>query len=285
MRADSRKYFKFLGNLIIYALMILILIITVFPILYSLCSSLKSTQEILAGSNFFPQQIRTGNYVEAWNKSNFKSYFWNSIYMTFFIVAGTIITSTTAGYVFARSSFPGKNLLYGLITSTMFIAAGSLYLFPQLQVAKALGISNSLWGVIIINIFGINITQLYISRNYISSIPQEIDEAACIDGCSFMGIYLRIILPLVKPLIATIGLLAFMNSWNDYLLPMVFTLGNRNLQPLVVGILTMRNSGESITSWNLMFAGTSMAVLPMLIVYLFLNKYFVAGLTNGAVKG
>lgn len=276
---------KLLYQVPLYGVLTVLLLVTIFPILYTLSASFKSTQEILTGSSFFPRELHFDNYAQAWTKSNFKSYFWNSLYMTFFIVAGTVITSTTAGYVFSRASFPGKNLLYVLITSSMFIAAGSLYLFPQLQVAKMLGISNSLWGVIVINIFGINITQLYISRNYINSIPREIDEAARIDGCSFCGIYARIIFPLIKPLIATIGLLAFMNSWNDYLLPMVFTLGNKDLQPLVVGILTMRNSGESVTSWNLMLAGTSMAVVPMLVVYLFLNKYFVAGLTNGAVKG
>jgi len=279
------KAIKWLGEIIKYTLMTVLLVLTIFPVLYSLSSSFKGTQEILSGSHFFPETLNLDNYIEAWNKSNFKSYFWNSLYMTFFIVVGTIVTATTAGYVFSRATFPGKKLLYLIITSSMFIAAGSLYLYPQLQVAKMLGISNSLWGVIIINIFGINITQLYISRNFINSIPREIDEAACIDGCGFFGIYVRIIFPLVKPLIATIGLLSFMNAWNDYLLPMVFTLGNRDLQPLVVGILTMRNSGESITSWNLMFAGTSMAVVPMLVVYLLLNKYFVAGLTNGAVKG
>jgi ABC-type glycerol-3-phosphate transport system permease component len=172
-----------------------------------------------------------------------------------------------------------------LITSTMFISAGSLYLFPQLQIAKALNINTSLWGVIIINVFGINVTQLYISRNYINSISKEIDEAARIDGCGFFRIYRSIILPLTKPLIATVGLLAFMNSWNDYMLPMVFTLGNPDKRPLVVGILTMRTGGESVTSWHLMFAGTSMAVLPMLVVYLCLNKYFISGLTSGAIKG
>lgn len=270
---------------LLYAVLTALFVVTVFPVLYTVMASLKTNQELLSSKQFLPKKVQFDNYVQAWNKSNFKLYFFNSLYMAFFIVLGTIISSTTAGYVFSRANFKGKNFLYVLITSTMFISAGSLYLFPQLQMAKALNINTSLWGVIIINVFGINVTQLYISRNYINSISKEIDEAARIDGCGFFRIYRSIILPLTKPLIATVGLLAFMNSWNDYMLPMVFTLGNPDKRPLVVGILTMRTGGESVTSWHLMFAGTSMAVLPMLVVYLCLNKYFISGLTSGAIKG
>ncbi len=270
---------------LLYSVLTALFVVTVFPVLYTVMASLKTNQELLSSKQFLPKAVQFDNYVQAWNKSNFKLYFFNSLYMAFFIVLGTIISSTTAGYVFSRANFKGKNFLYVLITSTMFISAGSLYLFPQLQMAKALNINTSLWGVIIINVFGINVTQLYISRNYINSISREIDEAARIDGCGFFRIYRSIILPLTKPLIATVGLLAFMNSWNDYMLPMVFTLGNPDKRPLVVGILTMRTGGESVTSWHLMFAGTSMAVLPMLVVYLCLNKYFISGLTSGAIKG
>lgn len=274
-----------LGQALLYLFLTALLVVTVFPIVYSLSSSLKSTQEILSSKAFWPKEIHFENYSQAWTQSNFGRYFWNSSYLAFFVVLGTIITSTTAGYVFARGRFPGKNLVYVVLTSSMFISAGSLYLYPQLQIAKVLGLNTSLWGVIVINIFGINITQLYISRSYIQSISPEIDEAAKIDGCSFFWTFCKIIFPLTKPLIATIGLLSFMNAWNDYLLPLVFTLGNKASQPLVVGIIAMRNIGESVTAWNLMLAGTSMAVLPMLVVYLFLNKYFIAGLTSGAVKG
>ncbi len=280
-----RGWKGWLGIVLLYALLTALLVVTIFPIVYSLSASLKSTQEILSSKEFFPKEVRFENYSEAWNKSNFGRFFWNSIYLAFFVVLGTIVASTTAGYVFARARFPGKKLIFMLLTGSMFISAGSLYLYPQLQVAKLLGLNTSLWGVIVINIFGINITQLYISRGYIQSISPEIDEAAKIDGCSFFGIFCKIIFPLTKPLIATIGLLSFMNAWNDYLLPMVFTLGNKSAQPLVVGIIAMRNIGESVTAWNLMLAGTSLAVLPMLVVYLFLNKYFIAGLTSGAVKG
>lgn len=269
----------------IYLLLTVFAVIVIFPIFYIILSSFKSTADILTSTSFFPSSISFDNYVRAWKLSNFQTYMWNSIFMCSFIVAGTIITSITSGYVFSRSSFRGKNLILLIITSSMFISAGSLYLYPQLKIAKLLNINTSLWGVIIIYIFGINVTNLYISKGFIDSIPKEIDEAAKVDGCSFFRIFCNIIFPLTKPLIATVGLLSFMNSWNDYLLPMVFTLGNPKSQPLVVGIISMKSSGETISSWDLMMAGTTMAVVPMLIVFVCLNKYFVAGLTSGAVKG
>ncbi|OCT13020.1 sugar ABC transporter permease [Paenibacillus pectinilyticus] len=269
----------------LYFFLVLLAILVIFPIFYVIISSLKNTASILTSTSFFPETITLKNYVRAWNLSNFKVYVWNSIYMCTFIVIGTIITSISAGYVFSRGRFIGKRPLLALITFSMFISAGSLYLYPQLNIAKILHLNNSLWGVIIIYIFGINVTNLYLAKGFIDGIPKEIDEAAKVDGCSFFRIFYNIIFPLTKPLVATVGLLAFMNSWNDYLLPMVFTLGNPDKQPLVVGIVSMKTSGESVTSWDLMMAGTVMSVVPMLVVFIALNKYFVTGLTSGAIKG
>lgn len=269
----------------LYLMLSVLAIIVIFPVFYVLMSSFKTTGAILTSATIFPKEITFQNYIRAWQESNFKKYVWNSIFMSGTIVIGTIVTSITAGYVFSRGNFAGKKPLLALITFSMFISSGSLYLYPQLQAAKALHLNNSLWGIIIIYIFGINVTQLYLSKGFIDGIPREIDEAAKIDGCSFFRTFFNIIFPLTKPLVATVGLLSFMNSWNDYLLPMVFTLGNPDKQPLVVGIMSMKNAGEYLTSWDLMMAGTVMAVIPMMIVFITLNKYFVAGLTSGAVKG
>jgi ABC-type glycerol-3-phosphate transport system permease component len=270
---------------LLYLLLACMAAAVVFPLFYVVVSSFKNTAGILTSRSFFPKEISFNNYIRAWEKSNFKVYTWNSVFMCTAIVIGSIITSSTAGYVFSRGKFHGKKPILGVITFSMFISSGSLYLYPQLMTARAMNLHTSLWGVIIIYIFGINVTNLYLSKGFIDGIPKEIDEAARIDGCGFAHIFLRIIFPLLKPLIATVGLLAFMNSWNDYLLPMVFTLGNPSRQPLVVGIVSMKNSAELISAWDLMMAGTVMAVMPMLVVFLALNKYFVAGLTSGAVKG
>ena len=130
-----------------------------------------------------------------------------------------------------------------------------------------------------------NVTQFFLSKSYIDTISREIDEAATIDGCNFFQIYHTIIFPLLKPLIASVGLLSFRMTWNDYLLPMVMTIGNSDATPLIVGIVNLRSTGESATAWDLMLAGSALSIVPIVVVYLFLNKYFVSGLTTGAVKG
>ncbi|MDF2924506.1 MAG: arabinogalactan transporter permease [Paenibacillaceae bacterium] len=273
-------------KLLLYALLLLVAAFTLFPVLYAFLASFKENQEIMAGSaSLLPRAFTLDNYQEAWEVANFKTYTWNSIYMTFVIVTGTILTSSMGAYFFARSSFPGKRLLFAVFVSTMFISMGSITMFPLLAIAKALHINTTLWGVIIIKIFGINILNMYLIRNFIVSIPMEIDEAAKLDGCSFGQIFFRIIFPLLKPVIATVGLIVFRDAWNDYLLPMVFTIANRSQAPLVVGVVALKGAGQAASSWNLMLAGTMISIIPMLVVYTFLNRYFVAGVTTGAVKG
>lgn len=270
----------------ITVLLILLAFVFLFPLIYIFFSSFKSNTEILtAGNKLFPEKFVLDNYIQAWNLANFRLYIKNSVFMSFFIVLGSVFVATISGYVFERGNFPGKKWLLAVIISSMFISVGSLSLYPQVQIAKDLGIHNSLWGVIIIRVFGMNVMQFYVSKNFIKSIPKEIDEAAKIDGCSFFRTYWNIILPLLKPLIATVGLLSFRLAWNDYLLPLVFTMGKPENTPLIVGVVNLKNTGEAASSWNLMLAGTMMSIVPMFIVYLCLNKYFVSGLTSGAVKG
>ena len=270
----------------IYLVLSIIFIISMFPVFYTFMGSFKSNQELLAGSgNIIPRMFVTENYSQAWRLGNFKQYTFNSLFLAVFIVIGTIITCTIAGYVFERGEFKFKNLIFLIVVSSMFVSLGSLTLYPTLMVAKALGINRTLWGVIIIRVFGLNVTNVFISRSFIKTISREIDEAAKIDGCSFFGIYYKIIFPLCKPLIATIGILEFRAAWNDYLLPLVFTLSSPERMPLVVGVINLKTTGEAASSWNLMLAGASLSMIPMIAIYIVFNRYFIEGLTSGAVKG
>ncbi len=271
---------------LVFLILLGITIVSIFPIIYIILASFKTNAEILtSGANIFPKEFLTENYVKAWNLGNFNRYTWNSMYMSFFIVIGSILTATTLAYVFDRGVFVGKKFILGLLLSTMFISLGTSSLFPQLQVAKVFGLHTSLWGVILIRVLGINVTLFFIAKGYLATISKEIDEAAKIDGCGFVRIYWNVIFPLLKPLVATIGLLSFRGAWNDYLLPLVFTMAHPERSPLIVGVISLMSTGEAASSWNLMLAATSIALIPMLIVYLFLNKYFISGLMSGAVKG
>ncbi len=261
-------------------------VISFFPVLFTFMSSFKSNMEILTtGNTVFPKQFVLENYSKAWEMADFSTYTKNSVFLSTFCVLGAILSSTCCGYVFSRAKFRGKEFVYYLMISSMFVSLGTLTLYPLLMIMKVISLNKSLWGVIIIRVFGMNVTNLFIARGYISTIPTEIDEAAKIDGCSFFRIYYNIIFPLCKPLIATVAILAFRSSWNDYMLPMVFTMTDPKRMPLVVGIMRLKSSGAMASSWNLMLAGTAISLIPMMLIYLIFNRYFVAGMTNGAVKG
>ena len=277
---------KRIANLLTYLALCVIFVFVIFPIFYTFMGSFKSNQDLLtSGSTIIPHEFVLDNYEQAWNLANFEQYTFNSVYMSFFIVLGTIITSTVAGYCFERGKFKGRNTIFAIVVSSMFVSLGSLTLYPTVMIAKWFGINKSLWGVIIIRVLGMNVTNLFITRTYIRTLSPEIDEAAKIDGCSFFSTFVHIIFPLLKPLIATIAILEFRHSWNDYMMPMVFTMSNPERMPLVVGVISLKSSGEAASSWNLMLAGTAISMIPMILVYMIFNRYFIQGMTAGAVKG
>jgi multiple sugar transport system permease protein len=205
--------------------------------------------------------------------------------MSFFIVLGAIATATVEGYIFSRGTTRFSKIVYGMVLASLFISIGAMSLYPQLGLAKMLKLNGTLWGVIIIHVFGMNATQAFLATSFINQIPKELDEAARIDGCSFARIFSSIIFPITKPLIATIGLISFRDAWSDYLLPYVFTISKPARMPLVVGVVNLKTTGIAASSWDIALAGISISIIPMLIVYLFLNQFFIDGLTEGAVKG
>lgn len=277
---------KILRRIPLYLFLAVFFLIAFFPVLFTFLSSFKSNMDILTtGNSLIPKEFVTENYVKAWQMADFSTYTKNSIFLSFFCVLGAVLSSTCCGYVFSRGKFRGKEAVWYLMISSMFVSLGTLTLYPLLMIMKVINLNRSLWGVIIIRVFGMNVTNLFIARGYVNTIPTEIDEAARIDGCSFFRIYYNIIFPLCKPLIATVAILAFRSSWNDYMLPMVFTMTDTKRMPLVVGIMRLKSSGAAASSWNLMLAGTAISLIPMMVIYLVFNRYFVTGMTSGAVKG
>ena len=268
-----------------YAFLLAVLFLVIFPVIFEFVNSFKSNMEILAGMNFWPEKLSFDNYIQAWTVANFAKYTWNSVYYCFFNVSMALFFSAVNGYVFARAEFPGKNVIFGIKTGMMFVTLGSSSMYPTLQILKALHLNTSLWGLIIMHFFGSSITNIFLVRSFIFSLPKEMDEAAEIDGCTFIGIFFRIIFPLLKPVMATIGIISFQSSWNDYLMPMIVTLANPEQRTLPVGLKALAGSSDAAAAWNLVMAGAVISSLPMMIIYLFLNKYFVKGMTAGAVKG
>ncbi len=190
-----------------------------------------------------------------------------------------------SGYVFSRRQFKGKELIYGLFVMFMFINVGSVSLRPLFELAVKLKMNQSLLSVIFISAGSGQATYIFLSRGFVNTIPKELDEAAKIDGCTFFQTYRLVILPLLKPVMATIALLSFRQGWNEYIMPLVFTMTNDKLRPLTVGVNMLKNAGDGTAAWNIMFAGATIAIIPMLIIYCMFSRYFMNGITSGAVKG
>ncbi len=275
-------------KILIYIFLAVMLIIILFPLVYVIASSFKTNVEIMANpERIFPEKWTMDNYVAAWTSDVMRvgQMLFNSIWFTVASVVITLLTSAVTGYVFERGNFKLKKLIFAVFSSLMFISLGSITIYPQFEVLSLLNLNKSLVGLLVITCFGIPIVNMYLVRSFVGSLPKELDESAKIDGCTFTGIFFRIILPLLKPIMATIAVLTFNASWNSYLMPAMFTMTRPEQQTLIVGIMALKNSGQGASQWNLMLAGTVIALVPVLIVFAVANKYFVAGLADGAVKG
>lgn len=278
----------------LYLFLIIMTFITIVPLLYAVSGSFKTNQEVLSGINLIPKNPTFENYTKVWNMnptgsggvrdSNYAIYTWNSIKVSLLTVVFTLFMTSLCAYTFQRGTFPGQKFLYWLYLSTMFIGAGTITIFPLLQLTTKLNMNNHL-GLAILQSSVTGASNLFLTMGYLKTISKEIDDAARIDGCSFIGTYFRVILPLSKPILATIALMAFRHSWNNFLMPRLM-LADASISTLVVQVVKLRSSGgEGITSYNLMLTGTVFAAIPMIIIFLFFNRWFVSGITAGSVKG
>lgn len=279
-----RKKFRF-GELFLYLFMFTLLAIVVFPVFYCFTSSFKTAVEVLSGGTILPERWDPVNYVTAWVVADFATYTFNSLWYAAFIVVITVVQSALTGYIFARADFPGKNVIFGIKTAMMFVVLGTSTMYPALQILKALGLSNSLWGLIVKSCFLSSMTDIFLVRGFIFGLPKELDEAATIDGCGFVGIFTKVIMPLLKPVLATVSILAFQGAWNAYLWPMIVTVSEPAKRPLAVGLIALKGSSDAAAAWNIVMAGAMISCIPIMILYIFCNRYFVKGITAGAVKG
>lgn len=266
--------------------MAVVALLTLYPLVYIVLGSFKENAELLrGGTRLLPDKFILDNYKEAWQKANFARYTLNSVLISTGVMIVTLVSTSMAGYVFARKNFRGKELLYSMFVAFMFVNVGSVTLRPLFELAVKVKMNTSLVSVILIAAGTGQATYIFLVRGYMNTISKELDEAAKIDGCTFFQIYTKIIFPLLKPILATTGLLSFRAGWNEYIMPLVFTMSNEKMRPLTVGVTMLKNSGDGTAAWNLMFAGATISIIPIVVLYIFTSKQFMSGMTSGAVKG
>lgn len=285
-RLDMKRR-KLISQIIMYTFLIIIVAFSVFPLIYTLVASFKTNTEIMVNpEKILPESFQLNNFREVWLSKSFNvgRLFLNSVIYTVSLVVINLVSSVVLGYVFATGRFKFKKLIFTCFTGLMFIRSGGIGIYATFQILDFLHIPQNLYTLIGMALFGVPIVNIFLVRSYIDSIPYGIAEAAKIDGCGYSGILYRVYLPMLKPIMATIVILSFQAFWNDYLNPTFYTLTRPEQRTLMVGLMSFQNT-EAATSWNLMLAGAAIAVIPVLLIYALCSKYFVQGITAGAVKG
>lgn len=265
---------------VISAILIPICVVWIYPFLWMVSASVKNNREIFDGLDLFPDVIRLDNYVRAWEQADIGRYFSNTVFVTGFSIIIAVTATTLIGYVLGRYSFRGKKIVIGLFAAAIFLPEGYT-IIPIFDLISRIGLSGSLWGVTLAESGGAHVVATLLIAGYFSQLPGELEEAARIDGAGFLRIFFSIYLPLAKPVIATAIILQFMHAWNSFLLPLVLTLSRPELRTLSVGIYSFQ--GEYFNDWTAMAAASTIALLPIIVVFLFLQRYFVESIA-GAVK-
>ncbi len=267
-------------NLIAAGLLLIIGFIWIYPFLWVLFASFKTSSEMFsAGAKLLPETWDFENFSRAWTKANFSAYFLNTVLYAVSATAIELVKSSMCGYALGRYRFPGRNLILGLITATLFIPIAAIIL-PQFQLVRSLGLLNTRAGVILALSGGAGALYVLLFTGFFQTLPDELFESARLDGASFFQTF-RLMLPLSKPIIATVVIFQFMRTWNEFNIPLVFTLGRPELRNMAVGMYAFR--GEFSVDWTGFAAGTAISIIPVLLVFFIFQGYFVRGL-SGAVK-
>jgi sugar permease len=266
---------------IIYVLLTILAFIFVYPFLWMLSASFKTQDEFFAdGLSLIPKHLSFDNFIRAWNSANFSVYFKNSLIVTVSVVLIVLFATSLAGYVIGRYSFFGKKFLMAVFISSTTIPL-VFTIIPIYELLKSIGLSQSIVGLILAEAGGGHVIFLMLFASYYAGLPRELEEAAVIDGCNFIQIYSRIMFPLAKPIMVTVVIMQFIWTWNSFLLPLTITLNNPELRTLSVGLYALR--GENVVDWTGIAAGASISILPVIMIFIVLQRYFVEGI-SGAVK-
>ena len=293
--------FSNIAKVTVYLFLILLALLSLMPLYWMFVTALQLPEQVFsippyfvptAIIEFFPL-ITSGEQAQAFfllseafrsikvlfTKVGLQHWFVNSLIVSVTATLGVLLFDSMAGYVFAKKKFPGRDFIFWLMISTMMIP-GQVTLVPLFILIGKLGLKNSLGAVIfppLAMVFGV-----FLMRQYMKTIPSELLEAAKIDGASEIAIYWKVIMPLSKPALATLGILTFMAVWNSFLWPLII-LNKDYLYTLPVGLKTLQD--KNLVDYGLLMSGASISAIPMILVFLFFQKYFIKGLTLGSVKG
>ena len=279
-----------LGRVVLYLLLILFAVYYIVPLYVTLSTSFKSLDEIRSGNLLaLPHVWQFDSWSKAWSSActgvtcdGMQPFFWNSIKMVIPAVLISTFLGAFNGYVFAHWRFRGSEMLFAALLVGCFIPF-QVVLLPMARLLGEFGLANTTTGLVFVHVvYGTAFTTLFF-RNYYTSVPEELIKAARIDGAGFFLIFRKIVLPISGPIFVVCIIWQFTQIWNDFLFGIVFASGDS--QPITVGLNNLVNTSTGVKEYNVTMAAAVIAALPTLLVYLVAGRYFVRGLTAGAVKG
>jgi ABC-type glycerol-3-phosphate transport system permease component len=250
-----------------------------FPLVWMALTSVKNQREVF--SSFLPKTLDLSNYQRVWVAMDLPRHLANSLYVTALTVTIVLVVATLAGYVFARYEFRGRDLLFYVFLGAMMIPAQAI-LIPMFTFLKSLGLLNSLTGLSLSFLGGSVAFGIFLMRAFFKTLPSELGDAGRIDGCDDFGVFRHIYLPLAAPGIATVAIFQFQGTWNEFMFSTTFisTPALKTIQPALFQAV-----GRYSTDYTALSSGLMLAIVPIVVVYLALQRYFIKGLTAGAVKG
>lgn len=265
---------------LLIALMIIIALIIVFPVYVMVISSFKYNEDIFS-MNLLPKlsSLTLDNYITVFTEENLGLNIWNSFFVATIVTVVALIFHAMSGYALARLEFKGKKVIFTWIISTLMIPF-SVIMIPLFIIVKQMGLINNLWGIIIPmipNAYGI-----FLFRQFFLGIPKELEESAKIDGASYFGVFLKIVLPLAKPIAVTLAVAFFLANWNNYLWPLIVAQ-DRELWLVQIAIANFKSS--QTVEWNLVLAASCVASLPIIILFFVFQRHITEGIKTSGIKG
>ncbi len=276
-RSAGQRAMRALG----YVALIVAAFAVLLPFFWMVMSSLKGPNEIFTVPvKWIPEVFRWENYVDIWNESDIATWWKNTIILSVVVTFLQVLTGSFAAYGFSRMRFPGRDLLFLTYIGTIAVP-WQAYMIPQFIIFSKLHLVNSLWSIILLQAFGA--FGVFLMKQYFDSIPEELSEAARIDGLSEYAIWRRIMLPLAGPAIASLGLLTFVNTWNDYLGPLLY-LRAPELWTLQLGLQRFTTDLYN-ADYSMLFTGLTLSVVPIAVIFLLGQRFFVQGVATSGLKG
>lgn len=269
------------GRIVLWGLVLLTCVMALFPFYWLIRSAFMTKNEIFAQPmHLLPEVWHPENFKQAFTTVPFGRYFINSILLVVANIIGKLFGSSLSAFGFSRLDFKGKGICFGLVISTMMIP-WSVLLIPQFMIWTKVGLYNTYWPLILPAFF-LDAFYIFLLRQFFQTIPKSYDEAAIVEGASTFHIYAKIILPLSKPALMTVCVFTFMYTWNDFIGPLIY-LKDQNKFTVSLGL--QQFISQYTTEWHLMMAAATVAVIPMIVMFFFAQRYFIEGITFSGIKG